>query len=183
MSGLDPAVAAYAARMAEPRPTPAAGAAAGAAAALAAALVEKACALTHDGSLAVEAEWAAALRAEAVAFVAEDERVYGAIAAARRGGDVAAAWREAALVPLAFGERCSELAALARSVSRRCNPNLAGDAATAAELADAAARAAGVLAEIDLAPAGGASAGEQARIDALRAAPPGAPGGAADGVS
>ena len=153
--GLPAEVAAYVARVAEPEPAPAAGSATALAAALAAALVEKACRLTHDGSLAGEADLAAAQRERAVAAAAEDELAFADLRRVlREGGDGPAAWRAAAAVPRALAERCDAIAALADDVSVRCNSSLRGDAEAGATLARAAAVAARRLAAIDLDAAG-----------------------------
>jgi formiminotetrahydrofolate cyclodeaminase len=162
-------VAALAAAIAEPSPAPAAGAAIGAVVALAAALVEKACALTANGTLAAEGVSAGATRAEALDFAEIDEHAFGGIAYARRmGGDVAAAWAIAAGVPLEMAESCASLAALAASIAGRVNPNLRGEVDSAVLLVRAAGLASVRLAEIDLLPAGDAYADERARLDAVR---------------
>ena len=162
---LDDSLTALAAAIAAPRPAPAAGAAIGATAVLAAALVQKACGISR---LDVEAATAATLASAARAFVAADEAAFAAVLAARRAGhDAVPAWRAAGLVPLAFAERCRELARLAEVVAARCKPALAGEATTARLLATASARAAAELARIDLAAAGGPGAGEAARLAAF----------------
>jgi formiminotetrahydrofolate cyclodeaminase len=163
------ALAAYLEQMAAPQPSPAAGAALAVAAGMAAALAEKACALTRDGSLASQAAQVRQLRAAAADVGARDEDAYALIGAARRtGGDERAAWRAAAQPPLELAALAAELAHVCDEIRGRCNPALRGDVASGRELAAAACRAALVLAEIDLAGAGGPSDGETARIAALR---------------
>jgi formiminotetrahydrofolate cyclodeaminase len=168
---FDAPLAQIVAAMAQPRPAPASGAALGAAAALAAALVEKVCALAREGELAAQQQAAAGLRAEAERFVEADERAYAQVARARgiEAGDVAGAWRAAALVPLAFAERCADLAELAADVAAKCREPLVGDARTGEALARAAGSAAALLAELDLAAGDGATAVDAERIARVRA--------------
>jgi formiminotetrahydrofolate cyclodeaminase len=162
-------IEALATAIASPAPAPAAGAAIGAVTALAAALVEKACALTGGGALAAEREAAGSVRAAALAFAELDERTFGGISRARKaGGDVEAAWADAARVPLDLAESCVALSSVAASIAERANPNLRGEVDTAILLADAASLAAARLAEIDLALAGTGYEAELARLDAVR---------------
>jgi methenyltetrahydrofolate cyclohydrolase len=66
---------------------------------------------------------------------------------------VARALSAAADVPLAVAEIAAQVARLAARLAEHGNPNLRGDAVTAALLAEAGARAAGALVEINLASA------------------------------
>jgi formiminotetrahydrofolate cyclodeaminase len=164
-----PGIELLACAIAAPFPAPAAGAAVGAVTALAAALVEKACALTVDGSLADVAASAGAQRAAALWFAETDEEAFGGISRARRAGDdVFEAWAIAARVPLGLAESCDELARLASSILERANPNLRGELDTAILLARAAGLAAARLSEIDLEAAGDSYRDERARLDAVR---------------
>jgi formiminotetrahydrofolate cyclodeaminase len=163
-------IAGLAAAIAAPAPSPAAGAAIGAVAALAAALVEKASALT-PGALEAEQASARSVRAVALAFREIDELAFAEISVARRaGGDVPAAWVEAARVPLDLAETCAALAELARSALPHANARLRGELECADELARAAGLAAARLAEIDLDEAGPAAGGDRHRIAAVRTA-------------
>jgi formiminotetrahydrofolate cyclodeaminase len=158
-----------AAAIALPTPAPAAGAAIGAVTALAAALVEKACALTADGALAAERASAAGVRAVALEFAEIDEHVFRGIAYARRmRGDVAAAWAEAARVPLDLADQCASLVELSASVAERVNPNLRGEVDSAIGLARAAGLAAARIAEINLVAAGPGFQDDHARLAAVR---------------
>jgi methenyltetrahydrofolate cyclohydrolase len=75
----------------------------------------------------------------------------GARQAAGRQQAVADALSAAADVPLAVAETASQVARLAARLAEQGNPNLRGDAVTAALLAEAGARAAAALVEINLA--------------------------------
>jgi formiminotetrahydrofolate cyclodeaminase len=162
-------VADLAAAIALPAPAPAAGAALGAVTALAAALVEKACALTAAGALETERARAAELRASALEFAEIDEHVFRGIAYARSmRGDVAAAWAEAARVPLDLAESCASLVELAASLAERANPNLRGEVDSAIGLARAAGLAAARLAEMNLVAAGASFEDDRARLAAVR---------------
>jgi formiminotetrahydrofolate cyclodeaminase len=162
-------VAELAAAIALPAPAPAAGAALGAVTALAAALVEKACALTAAGALEAEQARAGELRAFALAFAELDEHVFRGIAYARSvHGDVAAAWAEAARVPLELAESCASLVELATSLTERANPNLRGEVDSAIGLARAAGLAAARLAEINLVAAGAGYEDDGARLTRIR---------------
>jgi len=165
-----PGIELLAAAIAAPFPSPAAGAAVGAVTALAAALVEKACALTKDGSLAAEGATAGALRSASLWFAETDEEAFAGISRARRtGDDVGEAWAAAARVPLGLAESCAELAGLAGAIVERANPRLRGELDTAILLARAAGLAAAGLSLIDLDEAGDGYADDRARLSAVRA--------------
>ena len=114
------------------------------------------------------------LRAQALGLAERDGEAYAAALTARReGGDVAAAMAGAAEPPLLIAEAGAELAELAAALAVTGKASLAGDAMTGALLAEAAARAAARLAEMDLAdagPAAPAGAVERVHIAVRRAA-------------
>jgi methenyltetrahydrofolate cyclohydrolase len=91
------------------------------------------------------------LRARAMPLAEADAEAYGAVIAARGTPDYDVALSRAADVPLAVVETAADVAELAAELAASGNPNLRGDAATAALLAEAAARAAANLVEINLA--------------------------------
>jgi methenyltetrahydrofolate cyclohydrolase len=104
---------------------------------------------------------AEALRARLLPLADEDAHAYENFLLARRmSQDVEAEVRDAAIgdalsraadVPLAIAEAAHDVASLAAELAERGNPNLRGDAATAALLAEAAVRASANLVEINLA--------------------------------
>lgn len=106
---------------------------------------------------------ARALRERAEPLAKADAEAYEAVIAARRGPDYDEALSRAADVPLAVVETAAGVAELAADLAARGNPNLRGDAATAALLAEASARAAANLVEINL-----AESKEDERIDRAR---------------
>ncbi|MEA2443542.1 MAG: methenyltetrahydrofolate cyclohydrolase [Thermoleophilales bacterium] len=120
-------------------PAPGAGAAAAWACAMSAALVEMVAAFSEGEGEVGSA--ASGLRARALELAEVDAEAYRAYLAARAEGPDAA---RAALVAAA------EVARLAAGLFERGNPNLRGEALTAATLAEGAAAAAVALAEIDL---------------------------------
>ena len=95
------------------------------------------------------------LRTRAMPLADADAEAYGAVIAARGTPDYDEALSRAADVPLAIAQAGAEVAELAAELAASGNPNLRGDAATAALLAEAAARAAANLVEINLADKGG----------------------------
>ncbi len=123
---------------------------------------------------------AEALRARVESLAAEDGRAYAAVLAALRlprEPDVGARERALALalgraadVPLELADLAAEAAELAGEVAERGNRNLRGDAATAASLAAASARAAANLVAINLAGRGADRRVELAAAAAARAA-------------
>jgi methenyltetrahydrofolate cyclohydrolase len=104
---------------------------------------------------------AEALRARLLPLADEDAVAYENFLLARRmSREVEPELRDAAIgdalsraadVPLAIAEAAHDVACLAGDLAARGNPNLRGDAATAALLAEAATRATANLVEINLA--------------------------------
>jgi methenyltetrahydrofolate cyclohydrolase len=88
--------------------------------------------------------------AEAYETVLEALRLPPDIGPDRRDEALGAALSRAADVPLAIAEAALDVATLAAELAERGNPNLRGDAATAALLAEAAVRATANLVEINL---------------------------------
>ncbi|MGI9111310.1 MAG: cyclodeaminase/cyclohydrolase family protein [Gaiellaceae bacterium] len=141
-------------------PVPAAGAAAAVCAAMAGSLVAMAARTSPDweesGGVAAQAE---ALRARVTPLALADSEAYADVLAAlaSTGGgrrpDLAAALRRASEVPLAIAEAAADTATLAAHAAPRCNASVRGEALVAVVLAEAAARAAARLVEINLAAA------------------------------
>jgi formiminotetrahydrofolate cyclodeaminase len=114
-----------------------------------------------------------ALRARVLPLADEDAKAYETFLLARRmPEEVDADIRDAAVgdalsraadVPLAIAEAALDIASLAADLAERGNPNLRGDAATAALLAEAAVRATANLVEINLATREGDERIERAR--------------------
>jgi formiminotetrahydrofolate cyclodeaminase len=142
---------------------PAGGSAAALAVAMAAGLAAKAARYSSElwpGAAGAVAE-ADGLRAKVAPLAHWDAEVYKeAVDALRRpeGRDqeerdakIGAALELAARVPLSIAELASDVAFLAAAVAERAEPDLRGEAATAAVLAEAGARAAANLVEINLA--------------------------------
>jgi formiminotetrahydrofolate cyclodeaminase len=104
---------------------------------------------------------AVALRTRLLSLADEDAKAYENFLLARRmSQDVEEEVRNAAIgdalsraadVPLAIAEAAHDVASLAADLADRGNPNLRGDAATAALLAEAATRSTANLVEINLA--------------------------------
>jgi formiminotetrahydrofolate cyclodeaminase len=82
--------------------------------------------------------------------VLDAERSVRGLEANERLGEIAAALSLAAEVPLQVAELGAAVAATAAELAEHGNPRLLGDAVTAALLAEAGARAAAVLVEINL---------------------------------
>ena len=146
--------------MASREPAPGGGAAAAIAVALAAALSSMAARLSTDhlADAARLADRAESLREGVAPLAQADAAAYGRVLAAYRtpGDDpdvrrerIRGALSDAADVPLAVAEAGAELAEVAARLAREGNPNLEGDAAAAAILAEAGVRAAAVLVEIN----------------------------------
>ena len=151
----DETLAEITALVAQPEPAPGGGACAAIACALGAALAAMAAALSGRGEIVDRAQQ---IRAEALVLADRDGAAYGAVIEAQRlePGDerrerLADALSQAADVPLRIAELGAEVRELAIELERDGNPNLAGDAAVAAQLGTAAAIGAARLVVINLA--------------------------------
>lgn len=157
-SFLDQTLTAFLDQAAARQPAPGGGSTAALTAALAAGLTAMAarfCAPQAGDSeeVAVQADQD---RHRAAALVDEDAGAYQAVVDTRRGcaaGSSTAreAIRHAAIVPLQTCELAGQTATLAARLATNGNPNLRGDAITAALLAEAAARSAASLVRINIA--------------------------------
>jgi formiminotetrahydrofolate cyclodeaminase len=109
------------------------------------------------------AEQARELRDRAAPLAQADAEAYRAVIAALRARNaaapgqpqMAAALSQASVVPMEVAEIGAEVAALAAAIAGGGNPNVRGDAVTAALLAAAGSRAAAALVRINLAGADG----------------------------
>ena len=116
---------------------------------------------------------AEALRARVLPLAEEDARAYESFLLARRMSEdfdpqvrnaaIGEALSRAADVPLAIAEAALDVASLAAELAERGNPNLRGEAASAALLAEAAVRATANLVEINLSTREGDERIERAR--------------------
>jgi len=148
--------------VASDEPAPAGGAVAAMAVALAAGLSGMTARLSADQLVdaAELTERAERLRQRVAPLAQEDATVYGRVLAAYRATRdrdpeerqrrIRMALSEAANVPLAIAEIGAMVAEIAARLAREGNPNLRGDAVAAALLAEAGARAAAVLVEINM---------------------------------
>jgi methenyltetrahydrofolate cyclohydrolase len=146
-------------------PDPSGGAVAALAVALAAGLCEMSAGLSARQLPEAQrlAEQARRLRGRAAPLAQADAEAYRAVIAALRAPDtavpgqprLAAALSQACVVPMEVAETGAEVAALAAAVAAEGNPNVRGDAVTAALLAAAGSRAAAALVRINLAGAEG----------------------------
>ena len=160
-------------------PAPGGGASAAVTVALAAALTAMAARFSTE-HLADADELAAGadrLRDEIVLLAPADAAAYGRVLDAQRAPrddeevrrrEIREALTEAADVPLSIVGIGAEVGGIAARLVEGGNPNLRGDAATAAVLAAAGVRAAATLVEINVS-AGGADDGRLARAADLRA--------------
>jgi formiminotetrahydrofolate cyclodeaminase len=123
-------------------PAPASGSAAALTGALAAALVELAARFSEDDGALAQAE---GLRARLLELADEDAAAYADFMRTRSDEDR----RRTIDVPLAVAEAAVETAGLAERLAARGRRSVVGDALVAAELAGAAARSAGRLAELN----------------------------------
>ena len=143
-------------------PAPGGGAVAAVTGALAAGLVAMAARFSDARfpAAANVARQADELRARAAALADQDAAAYGAVLGAYRlprDGDgaqrrdrITAALHRAATVPLEIVEIAAQVAGLAAGLAGRGNPNLRGDTIAAAHLAEASARSAAALVDINV---------------------------------
>lgn len=145
--------------VAAPGPAPGGGAAAAVSVSLAAALAAMAARLSDEQLYDADtlAERADRLRERALRLAADDSAAYEALLAARRMPDgaegeeaVQRATERAADVPLEISEAAREAAGLAAELAGEGNPNLRGDAVTAAYLAEGAAHSAAELVSLNV---------------------------------
>jgi methenyltetrahydrofolate cyclohydrolase len=155
--------------LAGPAPAPSGGGAAALAVSLGASLCAMAARLSAGQLAADEREnlttSSARMGAKAASLIQADADCYQGVLEARRqppGADaesrrrrIAAALSDAAAVPMQIIELAVPVARIAARLAAAGNPNLRGDAITAALLAEAGARAAAVLVGINLAAAPG----------------------------
>jgi methenyltetrahydrofolate cyclohydrolase len=144
-------------------PAPGGGGAAAVTGALAAGLVAMAARFSEAQlpAAADVAQQADRLRARAAGLADQDAAAYGAVLDAYKlprdtGGSerrqrIEAALRGAAAVPLEIAETAAQVAELAAGVIAGGNPNLRGDTMAAAHLAEASARSAAALVDINVA--------------------------------
>jgi formiminotetrahydrofolate cyclodeaminase len=160
-------------------PAPGGGASAAVAVALAAALTAMAARFSADHLADAEtiADRAKELRNRVMPLAQADAAAYGRVLDAyrtprdddeKRRRRIREALSEAADVPLSIAEVGVEVAGNAARLVEEGNPNLRGDAMTAAALAKAGVRAAATLVEINVS-AGGADDDRLSRVDQLLA--------------
>jgi formiminotetrahydrofolate cyclodeaminase len=161
-------------------PAPGGGASAAVAVTLAAALATMAARFSTDHLTDAEAiaDRAEKLRSRVMPLARADAAAYGRVLDAYRTPrddeegrrrKLREALSEAADVPLSIAEIGAEVVGISARLVEAGNPNLRGDAVTAAALAGAAARAAATLVEINIS-AGGADDGRVSRARELLAA-------------
>ena len=161
---LEQPLADFLGSVASGEPAPGGGAVAAVAVALAAGLCTMSARLSADhlADAAELAERAQRLRGRVAPLAQEDATAYGHVLAAYRTPDdgggpdarrerIRRALSGASGVPLAIAETGAMVAEIATRLAREGNPNLRGDAIAAALLAEAGARAAAVLVEINTA--------------------------------
>jgi methenyltetrahydrofolate cyclohydrolase len=157
-SFLDQTLTGFLDQAAARQPAPGGGSAAALTVALSAGLTAMAARFSaqqveDSEALAVQADQ---LRHCAAALVDEDARAYQTVLDTRRNcgagsGTAREAVQYAAIVPLQICELAGQTATLAARLAADGNPNLRGDAITAALLAEAAARSAASLVRINIA--------------------------------
>ena len=160
-SSLDQPVRQFLDQVAARTPAPGGGGAAALTAALAAALVAmaarfSAAQLPGAGDLAGAADQ---LRHRAAELVDEDAQAYGSVLDAfalprqdeGRGARIRSALERAAAIPQEMTEIAARVAEMAAQLAAAGNPNLRGDSVSAAFLAEASARSAACLVDINVA--------------------------------
>ncbi len=154
---LTATVADFLEQLAARTPAPGGGAVAALVCAMGAALVEMAAAFDSSGQLDGVGERAHALRGQVADLAAADARAYGEVlealrmpAGPTRTGRLDAAVSGAIECPMEVLEIAAEVATLAAGVAAQGNRNLEGDAITGALLAEAAARSAATLAQLNV---------------------------------
>jgi formiminotetrahydrofolate cyclodeaminase len=154
---LTATIADFLEQLAARTPAPGGGAVAALVCAMGAALVEMAAAFDSSGQLDGVGERAHALRGQVADLAAADARAYGEVlealrmpAGPDRTGRLDAAVSGAIECPMEVLEIAAEVATLAAGVAAQGNRNLEGDAITGALLAEAAARSAATLAQLNV---------------------------------
>ncbi len=180
MNYLEQPLADFLDSVASDEPAPGGGAVAAVAVALAAGLCSMAAHLSagHLADAAELAERAEHLRERVAPLAQEDATAYGHVLVAYRAPRdrdlverrqrIRTALSGAADVPLAIAETGAMVAEIAARLTREGNQNLRGDAVAAALLAEAGARAAAVLVEINMT-AGGIADDRLERVGELAA--------------
>ena len=155
---LDMPVGRFLAALSATTPDPGGGAVAALAVTMAAGLCAMTAGLSGRHLTAAErlAERARLLRDRAAPLAQADAEAYRAVLAAMRARDeLDDALSQACAVPMQVAEIGAEVAAVAAAVAAGGNPNVRGDAITAALLAAAGSHAAAMLVRINLAGASG----------------------------
>jgi formiminotetrahydrofolate cyclodeaminase len=154
---LTSTVAGFLDQIAARTPAPGGGAVAAVTCAMAAGLVEMAAAFDAGGQLDAVGVRAHALRVQVAALAAADGRAYAGVLEALRmpAGPERTQCLDAAVAgaiecPMLVLEIAAEVATLAADVAARGNRNLEGDAVTGALVAEAAARSAASLAQLNV---------------------------------
>ena len=154
---LTATVAGFLEQLAARTPAPGGAAVAALVCAMAAGLVEMAAAFDTSGQLDGVGERAHALRVQVADLAAADARAYADVldalrmpAGHERTGRLDAAVSGAIECPMLVLEIAADVATLAADVAARGNRNLEGDAITGAVLAEAAARSAATLAQLNV---------------------------------
>ena len=138
----------FLAAVAERSPAPGGGASSAVTLGIGAALAAMAARFAGEEDTAARAD---AVRERALELADEDAAAYAPVLSAPDAAARAAALSAAAEPPVEIAELAAEIRDLARALAERGRPSLRGDALAGAEFADAAARAAARLVELNLA--------------------------------